>query len=153
MGAHAANGGIVAMALVASESLPADMPAARLSGYVCLEVLQDYPARVLRRRPDLRTPAELAALAIDPLFRGEPLGAGPAVWFVLSPDAPEQHTPGQAPRGQLFQMITFENDIAGVFGATSDRMSLPGLTAAIAAGAIPQLAAVSIEPGAAPPPT
>ena len=88
-------------------------------------------------------------LGIDPLYRGEPLGAGPSVWFVIAPERLGEAPPGP---GQVMHTLAYENGGFSLFGTTDDRANLPGLTAAIAQGAIPTLVSASIGQGESPPP-
>lgn len=140
------TGSMLAAVLLAQDLLPGDTALARAAGYVCLEQPQTYPARVLRRRPDLPLPGALAEIHADILYRGEPLYAGPAMWGVIMPDAAEElatHAPAQ---GRIIQMFTADSEAIYYWGVAENRSSLAGLTGAVAIHVLPLQARISEGP-------
>jgi hypothetical protein len=140
------SGSTLAAVFLVQNSLPADTALARAAGDVCLEQPQDYPARVLRRRADVVVTGAPPEINAEILYRGEPLYAGPAVWGVVVADVAEEvatHAPAQ---GRIIQMFSADGDAIYYWGVAENRLSLPGLTAAIAVRGLPLQSRISIGP-------
>lgn len=151
----AANGGpgafnttastVAAGVLLQGGLLPADLHAARDAGFVCLEEVQAYPARVLRRREDAVLSETERATRMRVLFRAEPLSFGPAIWAALLPDAAEELATGRPAIGRVIAAISREQDAVTLWGLVQDEASLPGFAVAVEQGTIPQVARISVN--------